>query len=186
MDTATVASTARRGVIGRSWARRRPRRGRRLRVVGAAGFAGVSVALLATQSPERAAVPDFRFGAQALVNGLLAVPVRFADAGSAVFLRPGDRIDVLAADDTGPPGLGSSHSVPDGLAPAEPITDAAVATNVSVLETTGSDHRSALPRSTDEDGGLVFLAVDNATAERLARAAVHERLSYALHAPQRR
>jgi len=186
MDTATVSSTARRGLAGRSWVRRRPRRGRRLRVIAAAGFAGVSVALLAAQNPERGTAPDTRFGAERLVNGLLAVPVRFADVGSAAFLRPGDRIDVLAADDAGPPGLGSSHSVPDALAPAEPTTDTAVATNVSVLETAGSGQRSTLPRSTDGDGGLVFLAVDNATAERLARAAARERLSYALHAPRRR
>lgn len=186
MDTATVVSTARRGLAGRSWARRRPRRGRRLRVVAAAGFAGVSVALLAAQNPGRGTVPDTRFGAETLVNGLLVVPVRFGDVGSATFLRPGDRIDVLAADDTGLPDLGPSHSVPDALVRADPVADSAVATNVSVLEIAESGQRSTLPRSTDGDGGLVFLAVDNATAERLARAAAHERLSYALHAPRGR
>jgi hypothetical protein len=178
MDTATATSTARRAVAARAWKRRRPQRGRRLRTVGAAGFAGVTVALLAAETPGPPPAPASRFSAQALVNGLVAVPVRFADAGSAAFLRPGDRVDVLAADDSGP---APSRSVPDALAGTAPPPGATVAADVSVLEITGSGQRSALPRSTEGDGGLVFLAVDNATAERLARAAARERLSYALH-----
>jgi hypothetical protein len=49
-----------------------------------------------------------------------------------------------------------------------------------VLEIAHSADAGSLTRSTPDDGGLVFLAVDNATAARLARAAVADRLSYAL------
>lgn len=55
-----------------------------------------------------------------------------------------------------------------------------VAADVSVLEIAHSADPGSLTRSAPDDGGLVFLAVDNATAARLARAAVAARLSYAL------
>jgi hypothetical protein len=176
IDTAT----ARRTVAARVSGRRRSPRSRRLRTLGAAGFAGVSVALLAAEHPDPPSSQVSRFSADALVTGLVAVPVRFADPGSAAFLRPGDHIDVLAADDSGP---ASSHSVPDSLAPVAPDPGTAAATDVSVLDITGPDRGPAPARSAPEDGGLVVLAVDNATAARLARAAVHSRLSYALHPP---
>jgi Flp pilus assembly protein CpaB len=184
MDTAAAVGTAKRAVAARTWKRRRPHRARRLRVVATAGFAGVTVALLATETPDRPVATPSRFTAQALVNGLVAIPVRFADPGSAAYLRPGDRVDVLAADDSAAAEPPRSRSVPDALAAGPSPGDTTVATNVSVLETTAPAQRSTLPRSTDADAGLVFLAVDNATAERLARAAARERLSYALHPPQ--
>jgi Flp pilus assembly protein CpaB len=125
-----------------------------------------------------------RFAAESLMSGLVAVPVRFADAGSTGYLRPGDRIDVLAARDVaagdppGPPGP-AAGGVPDpGTAP--PRGETAVAVAVSVLEIAHAAETGSLTRSAPDDGGLVFLAVDNATAARLARAAVADRLSYAL------
>jgi Flp pilus assembly protein CpaB len=113
--------------------------------------------------------------------------VRFADAGSTGYLRPGDRIDVLAARDAGPGGPPGPPDPPEtspGTAPdrgaGPPRGETAVAVDVSVLEIAHSADAGSLTRSTPDDGGLVFLAVDNATAARLARASVADRLSYAL------
>ena len=178
MDTAT----ARRTVAARVSGRRRSPRSRRLRTFGAAGFAGVSVALLAAEHPDPPPAAVSRFSADTLVTGLVAVPVRFADPGSADYLRPGDHIDVLAADDSAP---APSRSVPDGLVPSTSDPGTTAATNVSVLEIAGPGRGATPLRSTPENGGLVLLAVDNATAARLARAAVHGRLSFALHSPGR-
>jgi hypothetical protein len=172
--------------------RRLTSRARRARTLGAAGFAGVSVALLASElSASGAPRPDARsprFAPKALADDLVAMPVRFADAGSASYLRPGDRIDVLAADESD----GTQSSVPDALSvhsrDASP-QGVRTAVDVSVLavpgvgggpESTGRTGPYSAPDAGGE-GGLVFLAVDNPTAARLARAAVHERLTYALH-----
>lgn len=185
-------SAARHAVAARLSGRRRTSRLRRLRTVAAAGFAGAAVALAAgghhaDRTPD--AGPPPRFGTTPLVNGLVAVPVRFADPGSAGFLRPGDRIDVLAADDQGPGGPGA---VPDGGPPPSAPSAAAVgapdsraATDVTVLGVNAPAADGLVGSGTSDGGGLVYLAVDNATAARLARAAAHSRLSYALHAPRR-
>jgi Flp pilus assembly protein CpaB len=179
-----TTSTARPKFIARVSGRRPSSRTRRLRVLGAAGFAGVSVAMLTAEHSVPPPRRPPRFAAESLMSGLVAVPVRFADAGSAGYLRPGDRIDVLAARDASPgepPGLlgPAPGSVPDP-GPAAPRGETAVALDVSVLEIARAADAGSLTRSTPDDGGLVFLAVDNATAARLARAAVADRLSYAL------
>jgi pilus assembly protein CpaB len=104
-------------------------------------------------------------------EALVATPVRIADAGAAGLLRPGDVVDVLAAD-TGE----------QGSAAASRIAEA-----VRVL---------TVPRSSDEgtvgtgpgaglgadlgDGALVVLATSSDVAARLARAAVTARLSVTL------
>lgn len=185
-------SAARHAVAARLSGRRRTSRWRRLRTVAAAGFAGTAVALAAgghRAATSPGAGPPPRFGATPLVNGLVAVPVRFADPGSAGFLRPGDRIDVLAADDQGAAAPGS---VPDLAAPSASAPQAApaapdgrAAVDVTVLGVTASEADGLVGSGPSDGGGLVYLAVDNATAARLARAAAHSRLSYALHAPHR-
>jgi Flp pilus assembly protein CpaB len=179
-----AATAARPKFAVRISGRRHSSRTRRLRVFGAAGFAGVSMALLTAEHSAPPPRRPPRFAAEALLSGLVAVPVRFADAGSTGYLRPGDRIDVLAARDSGP---GGPPGAPDRLAgPAQdtgsapPRGETAVASDVSVLEIAHSADAGSLTRSAPDDGGLVFLAVDNATAARLARAAVADRLSYAL------
>jgi hypothetical protein len=164
--------------------RRPSSRTRRLRVLGAAGFAGVSMAMLTAEHSVPPPRRPPRFAAESLLSGLVAVPVRFADAGSAGYLRPGDRIDVLAARDASPgeppgPSGPAPGSGPDP-GPGAPRGETAVAVDVSVLEIAHAAEAGSLTRSAPEDGGLVFLAVDNATAARLARAAVADRLSYAL------
>ena len=90
--------------------------------------------------------------------GVQAVPLRLADAGSAVLIRPGDRVDVLAATTSAPSTAAS-----------------VVATAVQVL---------AVPAAGGEtDGALVVLATTPAVAARLAAAAVSSRLSVSVRAP---
>lgn len=93
--------------------------------------------------------------------GLVASPVRVADAEAVRLLKPGDVVDVLAAGVTETP------------APARLVAAAA-----QVL---------ALPRGSSDtfgrdlgDGGLVLLATTPATAARLAGASVTDRLSLVL------
>jgi Flp pilus assembly protein CpaB len=90
---------------------------------------------------------------------LLAAPVRLADLAVAALVRTGDRVDVLAA-------------LPDGE-PAE-----RVATGALVL---------AAPRPASEDpdpaAGLLVLAVDPATAARLATASTTATLTVSLPPP---
>ncbi|OLE25718.1 MAG: hypothetical protein AUG49_10030 [Catenulispora sp. 13_1_20CM_3_70_7] len=177
------ATTTRPKLGARISGRRRSSRTRRLRLVGAAGFAGVSMALLTAEHTGPPPRRPPRFAAEPLMSGLVAVPVRFADVGSTGYLRPGDRIDVLAARDAGP-GASPDPAEPDSASreprAARPRSDATVAADVSVLEIAHAAPGATGVGTAPDDGGLVFLAVDNATAARLARAAVADRLSYAL------
>jgi Flp pilus assembly protein CpaB len=113
-------------------------------------------------APVRAgeALTDVRLVAPGLLDGypgLVATPVRVADAASVALLRVGDRVDLVAAD---PEGRG-----------AEPV-----ARGAPVI---------ALPRATGVDqgfqgGGLLVVAVPEGEALTLARAAVSQVLSYVL------
>jgi len=106
-------------------------------------------------------------------EGLVATPVRIADAGTAGLLRPGDVVDVLAAD------TGARTGATDGADATD--TASVVARAVRVL---------TVPRTTDDgplasgpmlaDGALVVLATTSEVAARLARAAVTARLSITL------
>lgn len=86
-------------------------------------------------------------------RALVAVPVRLADPASAALLRPGDRVDVLAAS----------------TAPDAPPSASVVAAAAPVL--------AVPPGSADLEGALVVVATPSATAARLAAAAVSSRLS---------
>ena len=100
------------------------------------------------------ALTDLRLLGSGLVRtaGLVAVPVRLADAASATLLRAGDRVDVLAVPADG--GVIAATTVAAGL---------------SVLAVPGSP--------ADGEGALIVLAATPATAARLAAAAVGSRLS---------
>ena len=188
IDTAAV----RRALSARFDTRRFTPRTRRLRTVGAAGFAGVSVTLLGAELPASGAPrtvatrPDF--ATNELVKGHVAVPVRFDDPAATAFLEPGDRIDVLTAEDRGDaPG-----TVPDALAPRprdearqrdQAAIDVPVIAVPSLQDAPGDAgiRGGNPPRTSSGVDGLVLLAVDNATAARLAAAAARGRLSFALH-----
>jgi len=90
-----------------------------------------------------------------LEGGLVATPVRIADAGAVRLLRAGDVVDVLAAS--------TDRS---GVAAAR-----AVASDVRVLAVPSPDD------SAFDDGALVVLATTSGTAALLARAGVTSRLS---------
>lgn len=88
----------------------------------------------------------------------VTAPVRIADAGAAGLLRPGDRVDVIAAE--GPPGSGAKPRV--------------VAAGVRVSEVPEQAAGAA------ESGALVVLSVPRDTASRLAGAGVSARLAVTL------
>lgn len=104
-------------------------------------------------------------------GGLVAAPVRIADAASVTLLRPGDLVDVLSSG--APGGLAA-----DGLVQAPAAASAVVvaaATTVLTMPTGG-------PEGLGGEGALVLLAVRPDVATALARAAVTGRLSYTLRA----
>lgn len=99
----------------------------------------------------------------ALGDGLVATPVRIADAAAVALVRPGDRVDVLAARaDDGASG-GSARLV-------------AAAVRVVLVPRAGGERMSAAL----SEGALVLLATTGPTAARLAGAAVTDRLSIVL------
>lgn len=95
--------------------------------------------------------------AQLPAAGQVAAPVRIADAATVALLRPGDRIDVLAA--------------------TEGASDAAVVAADALVITVPAGDTAGDPL---DGGALVVLATTPATARRLAQAAVTARLSVTL------
>lgn len=76
-------------------------------------------------APLRAGEPvtDVRLVGPALTDGypgLVAVPVRLPDAGTAALLRVGDRIDLVSADPEGGPAAVVAESVPVLALPGTP------------------------------------------------------------------
>lgn len=106
---------------------------------------------------------------------LVTAPVRIADAATVRLLRPGDRVDVVAADGAGVAGTGAGPAGPVGSAGALPGGAArVVAAGARVSE---------VPEPSDavaEGGALVVLAVPRATAARLAGASATARLAVTL------
>jgi Flp pilus assembly protein CpaB len=93
-----------------------------------------------------------------LPSGQVAAPVRLADLGVAALVRAGDRVDVLA-------------TAPDAA------TAEVVAGSVLVLATPAGSEEG------DAAGGLLLLAVDGATAARLAATSTTATLTVSLPAP---
>jgi Flp pilus assembly protein CpaB len=91
---------------------------------------------------------------RSLPVGQVAAPVRLADLAVAALVHTGDRVDVLAT--------------PHDAARAE-----TVAANALVLAADGRPHDA----SADPGGGLLLLAVDDATAARLAAVAASSTLT---------
>ena len=137
--------------------------------------AGDSATGLRLVLPVRAGEPltDVRFLSDDLLErlsgpGSVATPVRIADAGEVALLRPGNRVDVLAAP-TSDAGSGQSGSGARSGAGATTIASGAVVLSVPQASA-----------SAVADGGLVVLAVPAETARALAGAAASERLSLVL------
>lgn len=105
----------------------------------------------------------------------VSVPVRIADAAAAALLKPGDRVDVLAAGGTGAGTSGSGGGV------------RVVARNARVAEVPGrirSDGQSGsadgMPALGPAAGALVVLTVPHRKAAALAGAAAHSPLTVVL------
>ncbi|MEV6552725.1 hypothetical protein AB0M57_29065 [Streptomyces sp. NPDC051597] len=96
---------------------------------------------------------------------VVSAPVRIADAETVRLLRPGDRVDVIAAPDSSPVGAGGSGGAGGSVA-ARLVASGARVTDVP---------RSRGPSSPDE-GALVVLSVPRATATALAGAGATSRL----------
>ena len=94
-----------------------------------------------------------------LPDGQVAAPVRLADLAVAALVRAGDRVDVLAT-------------------PPEAATAEVVAGSTLVLATPGT----GTDGGQDPAGGLLLLAVDPATAARLAAASTTATLTVSLPA----
>jgi len=91
-----------------------------------------------------------------LPAGQVAAPVRLADLAVAALVHTGDRVDVLATGTNAP----SAEVVAEG---------------VLVVATSGTDEKAG--------AGLLLLAVDDATAARLAAAATSATLTVTLPPP---
>jgi pilus assembly protein CpaB len=116
------------------------------------------------------AITDVRLVGPSLLAGygerLVAAPIRIADAGATRLVRPGDVIEVLAADEGA------------AMAGAEARL---VAAGVRVVVVPGEDG-SLLAEDGFGEGALIVLATTSETAARLAAAAITSRLSFTIHA----
>jgi hypothetical protein len=92
---------------------------------------------------------------------MVSAPVRIADAATVRLLRPGDRVDVIAAANS-PAGQGSEARL--------------VASGARVTEVPGTREPSA-DSSSPDGGALVVLSVPRATAAALAGAGATSRLA---------
>ncbi len=105
--------------------------------------------------------------------GMLPLPMRFEDAAAAQLLRPGTRIDILAAAG---PGL----DAPISFAGAQ-----VVARDVLVLMVTADEGNSAGALSgggpTDHSAPLIVVAADSPTGAAIAGAQARASLTFQVH-----
>ncbi|MYT72708.1 MULTISPECIES: hypothetical protein [unclassified Streptomyces] len=143
--------------------------GRRRRALVGAGLALTAAALVAAvpssgppgqeHGHERAQAPPGERAGAARKAAVVSAPVRIADAGAVRLLRPGDRVDVVAARADGVPGV------------------RVLASGARVVSVPRAA-RSGAPGDVAADGGaLVVLSVERATATRLAGAGAASRLA---------
>ncbi|MFE5187580.1 hypothetical protein [Streptomyces sp. NPDC056628] len=123
----------------------------------AAGLAVTAAALVAAGPREADGARGHPAQGPARLAERVSAPVRIADAATVRLLRPGDRVDVIAAEEHGPGG--DAEVVARG---------ARVAEVPEPLEAAG------------ESGALVVLSVPRPTAARLAGASATARLSVTL------
>lgn len=105
-------------------------------------------------------------------DGSVIAPVRLSDDRAASLLRPGDIVDVLAAQQS---TIGSSATTQ-----AETAVEGA---RVLAVPGTQTDGGSLLGGGRNDGGGLILLAVDDDAAARLAGAAANARLSVVIRSP---
>jgi Flp pilus assembly protein CpaB len=102
-------------------------------------------------------------------GGLVSVPVRLADTQAARLLRPGQRVDVLAANTSTEPGAAAATAA---------VVAAGVAVVAIPVASAGTGSLSADPGpDAGGEGALVVLATTPLQARQLAQAQVSARLS---------
>ncbi|MEV5651248.1 RcpC/CpaB family pilus assembly protein [Nocardia sp. NPDC052254] len=99
------------------------------------------------------------------------VPMRLADNAVTAILRPGDRVDVVAADD--PPADSGPHA--QRRAP----TARTLAANAAVVLVSGTGATGATARAATEH--IVLLALDPEPAATVAAASLHTALTVVFH-----
>jgi Flp pilus assembly protein CpaB len=139
---------------------------------GALRFASEAVGrVLASPARRGEPVTDARLVGASLLDGYgadaVGAPVRIADAQAVSLLRPGDVVDVLAAD---VPGDGDESG-------RAAVT---VAHGVRVVTVPAAGRDGWLASGAGDGGALVVLATSPQVARDLARAAVASRLSIVL------
>jgi Flp pilus assembly protein CpaB len=102
--------------------------------------------------------------------GLVAAPVRLADAQAAQLLQPGERIDVLAASTS--TSTSTTATVTAAAVVAADVRVLAISNPTAAAAATGADLGD-----TGLDGALVVLATTPTQARELAQAQVSARLS---------
>ncbi|MGW6690158.1 hypothetical protein [Streptomyces sp. NPDC054961] len=134
---------------------------RRRRRSAAAGLAVVAAALAvggteaqASRGSAPPAVRASRGAAPPMAVRMVSAPVRIADAGTVRLLRPGDRVDVVTAERTGPPRV--------------------LASGATVAEVPDPD------KGVGDGGALVVLSVPRETARALVAAGTVSRLAVAV------
>jgi Flp pilus assembly protein CpaB len=111
-------------------------------------------------------------------SGLIEAPVRVADGATVALVRPGDRVDILAAPGADTEDASTAYPptaypptadqpAAGGLAQAQLVAEAA---QVLAIPLTSADEASS-------GGALLVLAVSPTTSRILAAAAASERLS---------
>jgi Flp pilus assembly protein CpaB len=135
---------------------------------------------LATRVAVGEPLSDIRFLSPALIaaygSGLVATPVRLADAGAAGLLHEGDLVDVLAA---APTSTGAA-SLQGPAVQSATIVATGVRVVLAGTDRTGRDDSALSSTGDTTDGSLVVLATTSAVAAALAGAAVSSRLSVVL------
>ncbi|MEV7509275.1 hypothetical protein ACIPRL_21050 [Streptomyces sp. NPDC090085] len=141
--------------VGRGGHRlRRAVRRRRRALSAALAVVAAGLAVGGTQAQASRAAPPPQVKAEPAAVRPVSAPVRIADAATVRLLRPGDRVDVVAAERSGPPRL--------------------VAAGATVAEV-------PLPEAGVGDGGaLVVLSVPRDTARDLVGAGATTRLAVTL------
>ncbi|MFC9296058.1 hypothetical protein ACFTWH_12850 [Streptomyces sp. NPDC057011] len=143
--------------VGRGGGRLR-RALRRRRRAASAGLAVVAAALAVSgteaQASRGAAPPEVKPPPPPAVVRMVSAPVRIADAATVRLLRPGDRVDVVAAERDGPPEV--------------------VAAGARVAEVPAPE------QGVGDGGALVVLSVPRDTARALVGAGVTTRLAVTL------
>ena len=133
---------------------------------------------------------DVRLVGPALIGagaqGLVAAPVRIADAEAAGLVRPGDVVDVLAASGDAfartTTADAQAAADPGQLAPPQATTAHVVAHDVRVVTVPRQSEDSAVGgrSSISTNGALLLVEVTPAVASELAAAAAGETLSVVL------